>query len=428
MQTLKGTKDYLPEEQVIRNYISDTLRKIFEKYGYKPIETSVLDFWEIGSSKYAAGEGSDVLNETYKLTDQGKRKLMLRYELTFKLAKLIGMNPTMRMPFKRYEIGRVYRDGPIKTGRLREFTQCDVDVVGLTTRAVDAELVKMAIEIFQELKLDAYVKVNSRKLLFGIFEWAGIDKKYLSGVAVSIDKIEKYGEKQVRKELKEKGIGDKIIDKLFEILNLLEGKNNAQIIEILNEKLQNENGKQGLEEVSAFMRYVEMYELKNIVLTPTLARGLGYYTGMIWECFLKDGKISSSIAAGGRWDNMIQEFINSERQYPATGISFGLEALYTSVNKQNILNLPKILIISIDEKQMRYCLKVADILRKSGVSCDIAYEKKLMKAINYADKEKIPFIIIIGEEEEKLKKLKLKNMITGEENLLGFEEVARRLQ
>ena len=167
LQENKGTKDYMPKEQIVRNKIIDILRKHFENYGYKPIQTSILEFKEIGASKYAGGE--EILKETYNLKDQGKRDLILRYELTFKLAKLIGMNPTIRMPFKRYEIGKVFRDGPVKTGRLREFTQCDVDVVGVSSRIVDAELIKMAFDIFEELELKTYAKVNSRQLLFGLF-------------------------------------------------------------------------------------------------------------------------------------------------------------------------------------------------------------------------------------------------------------------
>ncbi|MGB9748490.1 MAG: histidine--tRNA ligase [Candidatus Woesearchaeota archaeon] len=426
IEQLKGTREFLPEEQILREYVQDTLRSVFKLYGYKPIETSILEFYEIGASKYAGG--AEILKETYRLKDQGNRDLILRYELTFKLAKLIALNPNIRMPFKRYEIGKVFRDGPVKSARLREFTQCDVDVVGIKSVVADAEIISMVFDVFKKLKLDVFVKVNNRKLLFGILKEFDVKDEKFIDFALSLDKIEKIGEEEVINELKTKGFNEGTIKKIFSLFEEASGKkDNKEVLEFLKDRLRNEYAKEGIMELEDFFNYCSSFGIKeDVVLSITLARGLGYYTGIMYEVFLKKSSIKSTIAAGGRWDKMIQNFAQSKQEYPATGIAFGLDVIYEALKEKNTeinIKVPSVLIVSFDNTEES--LRTARELRAFGISCDIAFNKKLTKALDYANKEKIPYCIIIGEDEIKKKLLRLKDMSSGSEELLNMGEIKR---
>lgn len=423
LERLKGTREYLPEEQIVRERIIEVLKEKFKIYGFKPIETSILDFYKIAASKYA---GSEIINEIYKLKDRGNRELALRYELTFKLAKLIGLNPNLKMPFKRYEIGKVFRDGPVKKGRLREFTQCDIDAVGIKSRAVDAEIIALAFDIFNALKLDVFVYVNSIKILFGIFDYCEISKNAFNDVALSIDKLEKFGKEYVIKELKEKRVKQKSIEKLFEIFEKLDGKNNEGKIKLL-EALGNKLLKEGLSEIKEFFKFLKRFGIKKDVLfLPSLARGLSYYTGLIWEFYLRDSEIKSSVAAGGRWDNLISKFLETAREYPAVGISFGLDVIFEALKEKVSSALPKVLIIPINT--LEESIKIATKIRKSKISCDIAYEKSLRKALDYANKEKIKYCLIVGKKELSEGKVKLRDMEKGTEIVESLDKVIKYLK
>ncbi len=426
--TLKGVDEYLPKNQIIREKIKQILMKNFKKYGYGPVETSILEMYDIAANKYAGGE--EILKETYKLTDQGNRNLALRYELTFKLGKLIALNPTMRMPFKRYEIGKVFRDGPVKKGRLREFTQCDIDCVGVKGVYGDAEFMPLIFDVFNDMELPVFVQVNNRKLLFGMFENFGIKEDKFISAALSIDKIVKYGTETVKKEMIEKGFGKNIVENLIKFLKEAETKKtNKELIEFFKEKLGNDLAEQGIKEIEEFFSYCDSYELiEDIILVPSLSRGLGYYTGMMWEVYAKDSKIKSSIAAGGRWDKMIGEFLQSKQEYPATGMSFGLDVIYTALEGKKIpgcVKVPCVYLIPLNT--VNECMTIASVLRSEGISVDIAYEKKLGKAMDYANKEEIPYVVVVGEEEVNKKVYNLKDMKTGVEELLKLEEVAEKL-
>ncbi len=422
LRQLKGTKEFLPKEQLVREWIADTLKRVFKIYGFKPVETSILEFYDIAASKYAGG--AEILKETYRLKDQGNRDLILRYELTFKLAKLIGMNPEIRMPFKRYEIGKVFRDGPVKTGRLREFTQCDVDVVGIKSQVANAELIALAFRVFQELGLNAYAQVNSRKLLFGILKEFGVDEDKFTDFALSLDKIEKVGKEAVVKELREKEFNEDVIVKVFSVLEEAGKFNgNTNKLDYFTNVLNNELAKEGISELKDLFNFLKDFNVSEVELTPNLARGLGYYTGTIFEFYLKDSKIKSSIAAGGTWDSMIQKFIGTKIEYPATGMAFGLDVIYEALkdSKINITNIPKIYIIPINT--LKDSIKICEKIRSEGISCDIAYTKKLGKALNYANKEGIPYCLIVGEDELKKGKYKLKDMRSGDERFVSVEEL-----
>jgi histidyl-tRNA synthetase len=429
MIELKGIKEYLPEEQEVREYITDILKTNFKKYGFKPLETSILEDFSIAASKYAGRE--EILKETYQLTDQGQRKLCLRYELTFKLGKLIALNPTLRLPLKRYEIGKVFRDGPVKTGRLREFTQCDVDVVGIKNLAIDAEFIAMSFDIFNNLNLPINIQINNRKLLFGIFKECNISEKQFINTALSLDKLEKIGEKEVTKELKE-FLNEESIDSLFELLNACNSLNtNTEKLNFLKSKCQNELFLEGYNELNEIFSYTKSLDIKEkFYFIPTLSRGLGYYTGTMWEVYLQNSKVKSSVAAGGRWDSMISKFLESDREYPASGMTFGLDVIYTALKEDNILltefeRTPKILIIPLDK--INPCLELVTELRKNKISTNIAYDDKLSKALDYANKESIPYILVIGKKEIESKIYGLKNMISGETKNLKINEIIKEL-
>jgi len=429
---LKGTRDYLPNEQIIREKIVGILIDKFKKYGFKPMETAILEYYSVLASKYAGGE--EILKETYKLTDQGGRQLGLRYELTIKLAKVIGLNPMIRFPFKRYEIGKVFRDGPVKTGRLREFTQCDVDVVGVKSMAADAEFIAMTFDIFKEIGLDVKVLVNNRKLLNGIMEYVEIPEDKRISTILSLDKLDKIGKDGVIEELRESGISESQIDKLFQVIEGAAGSTQEKIAYFEN-IITNEIGKEGLQELKDFFSYCSAYEVPedDVIFQPSLARGLAYYTGTMWEVYLKDGTIKSSVAAGGRWDEMIKNFLQSKLDYPAVGMTFGLDVIYESLKQKDFEGfiskkdkIPMVLIIPINT--LTESLTIAKKLRDAGISTDVIVEKKLKRALEFADKEGIPYVIIVGKAELEKNVVKIRDMQAQQETEMPLEKVIKILK
>lgn len=418
METLKGVKDFLPEEQKEREKVINLLVQTFKNYGFEPIETSILELYEVASAKYSGDD--EILNEVYTLKDRGERKLVLRYELTFKLAKLFAQNKSIPTPFKRYEIGKVFRDGPVKTGRLREFTQCDIDIIGVKSQAADAEIVTLAIDFFSKLGIDIIVKLNSRKVLFDIFSYCGIEKQNFIDAAISIDKLDKIGMNGVKSELKQK-ISEENVEKLFEVLDDIEGQpSNSDKIKKLEKYCSNDT----TTELKEFFAYSKMFGSESkIVLSPYLARGLGYYTGTIWEVY--NPEFSVSLAAGGRWDNLISKYINASEEYPATGMSFGLDAITALLEKKGIKLADKaekiVYIIPIDEESEKFSIAAATELRKSNIPTSILFKKKIAKALEYVGKKKSKFCIIIGKKETEQNKIKLRDMENGKEELFDLK-------
>ena len=415
----------MPEEQIIREEIKNKLVKVFERYGYKPVETSILDFYDVAARKYVGGE--EILKEIYRLKDKGNRELCLRYELTFKLAKLIAMNPNVKFPFKRYEIGKVFRDGPVKAGRLREFTQCDVDCVGIKSFVIDAELIALAFDAFSSLGLDVFVKVNNRKLLFSIFKECKLKNNQFVDAALSLDKIEKIGKDNVKKELESKGIERKKIEKIFSLLEEIEKeKGNEKRIAVVKEKLKSKEALEAINELNDFLGFCKLFvpnKMKDIVFEPFLARGLAYYTSLMFEFYLKKSKIKGSVAAGGRYDGLINRFMKSDREIASTGISFGLDTIYEALKEKSFKSerkIPKVLVIPINA--LEKAIFVLNELRKK-VEADIILEKSLKKALDFANKKDIPFVVFVGKKELKEGKFKLRNMETGKETLLSLNEL-----
>ncbi|MGE6365381.1 histidine--tRNA ligase [Bacillus paramycoides] len=411
IKNVKGTKDYLPEEQVLRNKIKRACEDTFERYGCKPLETPTLNMYELMAYKY--GGGDEILKEIYTLQDQGKRELALRYDLTIPFAKVVAMNPNIRLPFKRYEIGKVFRDGPIKQGRFREFIQCDVDIVGVESVIAEAELMGMAFELFRTLNLDVQIQYNNRKLLTGILESINIPTELTNDVILSLDKIEKIGIDGIRKDLQNRGIIEETVEIIcdtvqscieFDITDFEKAFNNTLVTNGVNE----------LQQLQQYLLALGIKE--STIFNPFLARGLTMYTGTIYEIFLKDGSITSSIGSGGRYDNIIGAFRGDNMSYPTVGISFGLDVIYTALQKQETTaSTADLFIIPLGTELQ--CLQIAQKLRAT-TSLKVELElagRKLKRALNYANKENIPYVLIIGEEEITTETVVLRNMKEGTE-------------
>ncbi|WP_144572610.1 histidine--tRNA ligase [Bacillus paramycoides] len=411
MKNVKGTKDYLPEEQVLRNKIKRACEDTFERYGCKPLETPTLNMYELMAYKY--GGGDEILKEIYTLQDQGKRELALRYDLTIPFAKVVAMNPNIRLPFKRYEIGKVFRDGPIKQGRFREFIQCDVDIVGVESVIAEAELMGMAFELFRTLNLDVQIQYNNRKLLTGILESINIPTELTNDVILSLDKIEKIGIDGIRKDLQNRGIIEETVEIICDTVRSCMEFDIADFEKAFNNTLVT-NGVNELQQLQQYLLALGIKE--STIFNPFLARGLTMYTGTIYEIFLKDGSITSSIGSGGRYDNIIGAFRGDNMSYPTVGISFGLDVIYTALQKQETTaSTADLFIIPLGTELQ--CLQIAQKLRAT-TSLKVELElagRKLKRALNYANKENIPYVLIIGEEEITTETVVLRNMKEGTE-------------
>ena len=406
-ETAKGTRDLIPKEALFKDEIISKLKKIFELYGYSPLETPILERYDTLSAKYAGG--SEILKETFKLKDQGKRELGLRYDLTVPFARFVGMNPNIKLPFKRYQIGPVFRDGPIKLGRFREFYQCDADVVGTESIMAESELINLASRFFKEINQEITIKVNSIKILKSIMNYLEIEKDKQGKVILTIDKKEKISDEELKKELK--AIIKNKADKVLKIIN----KNDLSYLK----KILKDNG--GINEIEELLR------LTKAQFDVSLARGLSYYTGTIFEVYLRDSNVKSSVAAGGRYDNMIQNFLESNNKYPAVGISFGIDVILESLKKPEKETTTEIYIIPINKQKESF--EIAEKLRGNGLKIDMdLIGRGISKNLDYANKLRIPYVIFIGEEELKKDKLKLRNMKTGEESLLSLNDIIKRLK
>ncbi|MFC1697342.1 histidine--tRNA ligase [Nanoarchaeota archaeon] len=423
LQMARGVKDFPPEEKIVKQEVMDKLRTIFEKFGYNPLETPLIERFDVLASKYAGG--SEIMKETFQFTDQGGRELGLRYDLTVPFSRFVGMNPTLKMPFKRYQMGRVFRDGPIKLGRYREFWQCDIDVVGTKSMRADAECVMVAQKGFQALNFNIIIKVNNRKILDGFMEYAGVVPEKRMDAILSIDKYEKVGEKMIVDEMREKGIPSEAIEKIKDLFGITGDTQNK--ITILKNLLKENEGIKEIEELFSFLP-----DQTDVIFDPTLARGLSYYTGTIFEAFLKSGRVTSSLAGGGRYDKMIGDFLGGKREIPAVGISFGIAPICDTMNDLNegkklIKCVTKVFIIPIGT--YIESVKISNQLRENNIKTEIDIASRgISKNLDYANALSIPYVIFIGEDEIKQNKLKLKNMESGDEEMLNVESIIQKLK
>ena len=425
LKNVKGSMDFLPNEQIIRNKIIKILSDTFVEYGYLPVETTTLCYYDLLASKYAGG--AEILKEVYKLKDQGERDLALRYDLTVPFAKIISMNKGLNLPFRRYEIGKVYRDGPVKVGRNREFYQCDVDVCGLEGQLVEAELMSMAVCGYKRLGLDIYIEWNNRKFLSGIIKLCDINDEDISKVILSVDKLAKIGEDGVKEELKELNISNDKLEQLFSYfkltINELQNKFGDTNIELL---------KEGIEEITKLDNYLNNLGLKECIFTPYLARGLEIYTGTVWEVFDKNKNVTCAIGGGGRYDKIITNFINDGEVYPAVGMSFGLVPIYEILSK-NIDNtnnsLYDMYIIPMSSNEEIEALRLANSLREKGIKVIVEMKKrKIKKCMEWADKNNVDYVIVIGESEVESNEIEIKDMKNYNKTKVDINDIDKMIE
>ncbi|MFX0123599.1 MAG: histidine--tRNA ligase [Candidatus Hodarchaeota archaeon] len=429
LSLLKGTNDHLPEEQVLREKILEIIKEVFQLYGFKPLTTPILEMWEILSSKYAGG--AEILKETYRLTDQGNRELGLRYDLSVPLSRLVGMNPRLGKPFKRYEIGLCFRDGPIKKGRYREFIQCDADIIGVASTLADAECLALAHHLFSRMGLDVYLEVNNRKLLTGILLTAGVPDPLLNTTILSVDKLKKIGIDGVREELESKNIPSNVIDEIYGYFSYKGSY--LEILDQLEPQIKNKIGKEGITELRELYHYLQLFNIADEVkLLYSLARGLEFYTGTVFEAFLKEpGIIDSSLCGGGRYDKIIGKFLGSEDQYPATGISFGLDIIYDAVAAQwpSKPSITDVYLVPIGKQTFDPIVKLTTQLRQSNIRTEFdLLNRSLSKNLEYANRQRVPFVIILGERELSDGFATLRIMKEGTEQKIDLNKIVDKLK
>ncbi|MFV0365316.1 MAG: histidine--tRNA ligase [Mangrovibacterium sp.] len=445
----KGTRDFSPAEMARRNYIFDTIRSVFQLYGFQPIETPAMENLSTLMGKY--GEEGDkllfkILNSgdfaqkandadlmaknSVKLTNQISEK-GLRYDLTVPFARfVVQYQNDISFPFKRYQIQPVWRADRPQKGRYREFYQCDVDIVGSDSLLNEFELVQIINQVYAKLNINTVVKINNRKILAGIAESIGEADRIID-ITVAIDKLDKIGLEKVNNELLEKGVSEEAVDKLQPILNL-SGSTEEKLSDIEAVIGHSAVGAKGIEEMRTLFNYIATAELSTEVeLDLTLARGLNYYTGAIYEVKAKDVQIGS-ITGGGRYDDLTGIF--GMKGVSGVGVSFGADRIYDVMTQLNLfpdeaLATTKVMFSNFGTVEEAYCLPILQKLRAQGISAEIyPSEAKMKKQMTWADRKAIPYVAIVGESEMTENKVALKNMKTGEQQLLNIEELIATLR
>jgi len=426
LKPLKGTRDFLPEEMIIRQKILEKVKNTFELFGFQPLETPALESWEILSAKGAGGE--EILKETYNFEDLGKRRVGLRYDLTVPLARVVASNPNLPLPFKRYQIQNVWRYGDVSKGRLREFLQADIDIVGSGSMLADTEVIACAVFCLNSLGFkDFIVRINNRKILSALVKFAEIEEEKSLDVFRSLDKIEKIGEEKVKKELEEKGVSKNSIKKIFDFIKTDEIP--QKVFEKI-EELNFDEGKEGIEELREIVFYLEKMKVKaKIKIDLSLARGLDYYTGPIFE--ISAGNNIGSIAGGGRYDELIGIFAG--RKIPATGISLGIERIIEIMKREKMVKEKKskteIFVATLNKEVLKNSLEIIQKLRENGIKTDFDLrERNLTRQLKYADSLGIPYVLIIGEKELSEKKFRLRDMKRKVEREVELSEVIKILK
>ncbi len=445
----KGTRDFGPAQMAKRQFIFDSIRKVFQKYGFQPLETPAMEKLETLTGKY--GEEGDqllfkILNngdflagaDNLKLEARNSKLLTseisekgLRYDLTVPFARYVVMNRgEITFPFKRYQIQPVWRADRPQKGRYREFYQCDADVVGTDSLICEAEIVLMIKEVFKSLGIIEFtIKINHRAILSGLAELTGSQNE--SALFVAIDKLDKIGEEKVKEELRSRGFEDKGIDPVFSILNF-KGTTQEKIDFLKSKFANSEKGKKGVADFEEVLSLLQSYSVgeQNVEFDISLARGLSYYTGCIFEVKINNVAIGS-VSGGGRYDNLTGVF--GLPDVSGVGISFGVDRLYDAMEELQLFSkkahaTSKVMIAHFDNETLRYSLRVANQLRESGISTEVYPDvTKLKKQLEYANKKEIPFVIVVGADEVKDGMLTFKNMEKGVQEKLSIEEIVHKL-
>lgn len=429
-RTLTGFMELLPQKQIRFNKIKEIIQKNYEKFGFLPLDTPVIELSEVLLAK----AGGETEKQIYSF-EKGDKNISLRFDLTVPLAKYVSMNyGNLSFPFRRYQIGKVYRGERTQKGRFREFYQCDIDIIGdeQLSNMHDAELPSIIYNIFKELDFGEFVIcINNRKLFTGLFEYLNLTDKTVDIMRI-IDKIDKIGKENVKQELKQLEIMDQKIETIIKFISN-QGTNKEKLKKLEQLNIENDTFQEGLEQLTKVVENIKMLGVpqENLVIDLSIARGLDYYTGTVYETFLKEHRQIGSICSGGRYENLAQFYTN--KKLPGVGISIGLTRLFDQLDnlgliKEDKTSISKVLIVSMDE-DIQKCLEIATILRQNNINTQVYMENKKIKTkFKYADKLDIPYVIVIGEEEIKTNKFTLKNMKTGQQQMENIEDIINVLK
>ena len=421
-QTLKGFYDYFSDDMRIRNFIKDSFREIAEEYGFEPLETPALEYSELILGQ--SGEEAEKLY--YKFKDNGERDVMLKYELMIPMCRAVAQNiNSIILPYKRYQVQNVWRAENVQRGRLREFTQMDVDILGSSSPLADAEIILFGISFLKKIGFENFrVRLNSREIIQGIVEVLEIEESKFEKIYISIDKLEKIGKEKVREILiMDSNIEKEKVDKLLEIIEI---KDIDKISNILENSIA---GKNGVENIKKILSIINGTEKDKVLFDLSLARGLTSYTGAVWEFEIIEGNIGS-VSGGGRYDKAVSKYLG--REIPATGTSFGLERLAEVIKQMEMLKTKdnkSVLIIPIDESSASFVLSTTKKLREQNIQTNIYPDfVKLKESLRYANKKKYTWVVIIGENETSSNTLTLRNMLTQEQFTLTIKEAINKIQ
>ena len=430
-KTLPGFMELLPKDQILFNKMKDKIQKSYEKFGFLPIDTPIVEKAEVLLAK----AGGETEKQIYRF-EKGDNDLALRFDLTVPLAKYVTQYYNeLSFPFRRYQIGKVYRGERPQKGRFREFYQCDIDIIGDGELSLinDAEMPSVIYNTIKELGFEDFtICINNRKLLTGLFEELSLQEKAVDIMRI-IDKLEKIGKENVIESLKDDlNVEQEKIDTIIKFIEI-DGTTDEKIHKLENLKFANESFKNGLEELTEVVKYVRYFGVPegNFKVDLTIARGLDYYTGTVYETFLNEYRELGSVCSGGRYDNLAEYY--TEKKLPGVGISIGLTRLFYKLNelqaikeKQN--SISKVLVVSMVEDKSK-AIEIANTLRNNNISTEVYLENKKIKAkFKYADKLAIPFVIVIGEDEIQNNVVTLKNMQTGEQETTTLEETIEKLK
>ena len=425
-RTLPGFMELLPNEQILFEQMKQKIEKVYQRFGFLPLDTPILELSEILLAK----AGGETEKQIYRF-EKGDTDISMRFDLTVPLAKYVAKNyGNLSFPFRRYQIGKVYRGEKAQKGRFREFYQCDIDIIGDGELGIinDAEIPSVIYQLIKELGFDDFtIRINNRKILNGLFE--EIDQKENS-VAIMriIDKIDKIGKEAVKEELQTLGVAEKSIDQIINFITIT-GTNDEKLQSLQNLGIANEMFQTGLAELTEVVKYIRVFGVPdtNFSVDLTIARGLDYYTGTVYETFLNNYRELGSVCSGGRYENLAEYY--TDKKLPGVGISIGLTRLFYKLNELELIKAEKhsmadILIVPMTEN-MDKPIELASSLRKLDINTEVYLNDKKLKAkMKYADKLKIPYVLVIGDDEITNNQVRVKNMETGEEtqvNLIAEE-------
>ena len=429
-RTLPGFMELLPNEQILFNQMKETIQKSYERFGFLPLDTPVLEYGEVLLAK----AGGETEKQIYRIT-KGDNDLVMRFDLTVPLAKYVAEHyGELGFPFRRYQIGKVYRGEKPQKGRFREFYQCDIDIIGDGELPIinDAEIPSIIYSTFTSLGFSEFVIcINNRKLLNGIFKHLELEDLSMDVMRI-IDKLDKIGIEAVCGELEALGVSLEAIETIKSFV-LIEGSTDEKLEALSNLEISNELFSQGLSELKEVVKYIRVLKVPDthFAVDLRIARGLDYYTGTVYETFLSGYRNIGSVCSGGRFDNLAEFY--TDKKLPGVGISIGLTRLFYQLSQANLVKCDKksisdALIISMDD-DISDCLAVATTLREAGINAEVYFQAKKMKAkLKYADKLQIPFVIIIGEEERETGLLTLKDMITGTQQKVSVDEAIKLIK